>query len=706
MEAAMKTTALKLLVLALALTGMTWAAEDDEPGRGVARISLMNGDVSVRRGDSGDWVAAAVNAALSAEDTVVTGANSRAEVQLDYSNLIRMSANAEVKLADLENQRYTVQVARGLVTFRVLRDSDADVEISTPNVSVRPAGIGTYRIEVRENGDSEITVRSGNADIFTPRGSQQLQAGRTMLARGTAADPEFRIVSAIGRDEWDRWNENRDGYFTRSTSYQYVDSSIYGAEDLDAYGDWSYAAPYGYVWSPRVAAGWAPYSYGQWSWMDYYGWNWVSYDPWGWAPFHYGRWFNNGPRGWCWYPGAMHSRQYWRPGLVAFFGYGGRGGGVGFGFGNIGWVPLAPYETYRPWYGRGMYGGYRNTTIIDNSVHIVNNTNIVNSYRNARIANAVSGVDASQFGRRNANLIRVSDGQMRTADLVQGRMPVVPNRDSLRLSTREINPGQAPRTIAANERFVSRRQPSQVDRVPFDQQQKAIEQVTRRTFNQPSTVQRTDQGAAPAVANGPRNGQGTAPRSFTPADSGNAGVRTQTAPQDRATTDGWRRFGGTTPNDQPRTAPNTAPSVRTAPDQSSAPSNQSNGWRRFEGPSGNTAPQQGSVRDTPRNSAPPSQPSVDRNSGSGQIRISPPIVRQRESAPPPQAPRASESPRYSAPPPREAQPAPRASEPRYSAPPARQAPAVQRYSAPARQAPSGGGGSSRTSQAPSRSRSR
>jgi hypothetical protein len=677
MEAAMKTTALKLLVLALVLTGMTWAAEDDEPGRGVARISLMNGDVSVHRGDSGDFVAAAVNAPLTVDDSVVTGADARAEVQFDSANLVRLSANAEVRLAELDNQHYTVQVARGLVTFRVLRESDADVEISTPNVSVRPAGIGTYRIEVRENGDSEITVRSGSADIFTPSGSQQLQAGRTMMARGSASDPEFRIVAAIGRDEWDSWNENRDGYFTRTASYQYVDPSVDGAEDLDAYGSWSYAAPYGYVWSPRVAPGWAPYSYGQWSWMDYYGWNWVSYDPWGWAPFHYGRWFYNGPRGWCWYPGAMHARQYWRPGLVAFFGYGGRGG-VGFGFGNVGWVPLAPYETYRPWYGRGMYGGYRNTTIVDNSVHIVNNTNIVNSYRNARIPNAVSGVDASQFGRRNANLIRVPDAQMRTADLVQGRMPVAPNRDSLRVSNRDINPGQTPR-ITTNPRFVSRRQPSQVDRVPFEQQQRAMEQVTRRTFNQP------------AVANTPRSGQGTAPRSFAPADNANSGVRTQTGPQDRAATDSWRRFGGTatSPADNgggpARTAPNAAPSYRTAPSQSAVPSNQTNGWRRFEGPNGGSAPQQGSVRDTPRSSAPPSQPSqapsVDRNSGGGQIRISPPIVRQRESAPPPPSAR-------------------------YSAPP-QQAPSSPRYSAPARQAPSGGGGGgSRTSSAPSRSRSR
>ena len=177
----MKTTLLMLLILTLALTGITWAAEDDEPGRGVARVSLMNGDVSVRRGDSGDWVAAAVNAPLSVDDTVVTGANSRAELQLDWANLIRLSSNAEVRLAELEDQRFMLQVARGLVTYRVLRDSEADVEISTPSVSVRPAGIGVYRIEVMENGDSQITVRSGSADIFTPRLDQPLVDAQVRL---------------------------------------------------------------------------------------------------------------------------------------------------------------------------------------------------------------------------------------------------------------------------------------------------------------------------------------------------------------------------------------------------------------------------------------------------------------------------------------------------------------------------------------------
>src|SRR5271157_3081519 len=76
--------------------------EEDGPGRGVARISLMNGDVSVRRGDSGDWVAAAINGPLMADDRVLTGPGARAEVQLNYYNRVRLAGDAEVRFPGLE----------------------------------------------------------------------------------------------------------------------------------------------------------------------------------------------------------------------------------------------------------------------------------------------------------------------------------------------------------------------------------------------------------------------------------------------------------------------------------------------------------------------------------------------------------------------------------------------------------------------------
>ncbi len=105
-----------------------------EPGRAVARISVLNGDVSVRRGDSGDVVAAALNAPLMADDRLLTSSNGRAEVQLDSANMLRIGANSEVRFTAMDTRSFQIQVAAGTVTFRTLRPSQAQVEVDTPSV--------------------------------------------------------------------------------------------------------------------------------------------------------------------------------------------------------------------------------------------------------------------------------------------------------------------------------------------------------------------------------------------------------------------------------------------------------------------------------------------------------------------------------------------------------------------------------------------
>lgn len=472
------------LWLVAGIIALPWARGDDEdgPGRGVARLSVVQGDVSVRRGDSGDWVAGAVNAPLVVQDRVITGVASRAEVQFDWANMVRLSSDTEIRLAELEYRRYQVQLARGTVMLRVLRDTDAEIEVNTPDVSVRPLRKGSYRVTVRGD-ESEITVRSGEAEIYTTSGSERLRAGRTMLVRGAGAGPEFRTVAAIPRDRFDEWNESRDRYLERTRAYRYVSPDISGADELDYHGRWVWVAPYGWVWTPwGVAAWWAPYRYGRWVWIDWYGWTWLSYDPWGWAPFHYGRWFWHPPYGWCWYPGPRHHRHYWRPALVAFFGFHVGGVHVGVGFGRIGWVPLAPYEPYYPWYGPRYYRGYRHPTYIDNSVRIVNNIQIVNVYRNARITNAISGVDTDGFVRGGrVQSLRVSEADWRNARLVQGPVPVVPAAESVRFADLPVRIPSLARG-GERERFFSRRPAPAIERVPFEEQRRGIEHIVRRAF--------------------------------------------------------------------------------------------------------------------------------------------------------------------------------------------------------------------------------
>jgi len=574
------------MILAAGTLAPVRAQDPDDMQRGVARISLMNGEVSVRRGDSGDWVAGIINAPLLSDDRIATAPNSRAEVEFDAANILRIGGNAEVRLTQLEAGRYQMEIAHGTVTFRVLRPSDANVEVDTPTVSVRPSKQGIYRIMVNDAGETQVVVRAGSVEVFTPRGSQWVNAGQMMAARGTAADPEFQIVNANPPDDWDRWNDARDGALMQSKSYQYVGPGVYGVEDLDQHGVWSEVPPYGPVWRPTgVGPDWAPYQAGQWVWEDWYGWTWVSYDPWGWAPYHYGRWFYQTGFGWGWYPGLMGVRHYWSPALVGFFGFGGPGIGVGFGFGfgNIGWVPLAPFEVFHPWWGRGFYGRGINT-------FNVTNVNLTSVYRNARVGNGISGVSYADFrsGRFN-NVSRLSASQVASAGVIRGQVPVAPSNANLRFSNRAVT--NIPRTNE-NTRFFTHQQPSAASRVPFSQQQRSFESGNRGVQSPAGASQGWRRFGEPAGQN--FSGQNSAQR-------GQSNVRGST-PQSQG--GGWQRFG------EP-----------TAPRQSYGGSNNS-GAPRYNAPSApreNTPSYSAPRQSAPSYSAPRSAPSYSapRSGGSG-----------------------------------------------------------------------------------------
>ena len=563
----MRRTLYSVLVVTLSLSGIVTTARAQDPDNsehGVARISIIAGDVTVQRGDSGEETAAAVNAPLMAGDVVSTAPGARAEIQFDSANLVRLASDSQLRISELTGQRDQLQVARGTVVFSVVRDSRSQVEINTPSVSVRPTQRGAYRITVFDDGRAEITPRAGEAEVYGPRGVETLRAGSTMEVRGDPSDPEFQVAGAVAQDDFDRWNAERDQNLMRSHSYQHVNPEIYGADDLDGHGRWVNSPEYGEVWAPNVGPDWAPYRYGRWVWEDYYGWTWVDYDPWGWAPFHYGRWFWGAGYGWCWYPGPIGVRPFWSPALVGFFGFGGFHVGVGFG-GGFGWVPLAPFEAFHPWWGRGYYGGFGNRTVLVNNINVVNNVNIVNTYRNASVANGVTAVNANDFARGRVTPVRVNPAQLRQASLVKGPVPIAPTSSSQRFSDRPVT-SQVHSAALNNGRFFSRNQQqgaAQINRqgsTAAGARASSNSGAWRRFGSQPAIAQRAN--SAPSSGGWSRFGSPTTARSGAPIGNTGGGWRTAgdrpptAAVQQRyqsAPSDGWRRF-------QPATAPRSASS--------------------------------------------------------------------------------------------------------------------------------------------------
>src|SRR4051795_468161 len=85
--------------------------------QGVARLSLIHGDISTQRGDSGDWSAATLNQPVMTGDKVSTGDNARTEVQLDFANLIRLGPNTKINVANLTRKNIQIQVAEGIANY-------------------------------------------------------------------------------------------------------------------------------------------------------------------------------------------------------------------------------------------------------------------------------------------------------------------------------------------------------------------------------------------------------------------------------------------------------------------------------------------------------------------------------------------------------------------------------------------------------------
>jgi hypothetical protein len=451
--------------------GSPQPAPQNDPG--AARISFMRGDVQTQHTGSSDWAAATVNTPVVNGDHISTGQNARAEIQLDHANILRLSDQSTANVVTMSRTQMQLQIGQGLANYEVFKNNEANVEIDTPNVAIRPQmGEGSYRILVNSDGETIVDVRKGSAEISTPQGSTRVERDQRITVQGNADNAQYQVSGAPGKDDWDRWNGDRDRTIEGAQSWQHTNPYYTGTQDLDQNGQWTNVPDYGSVWFPQEGSGWAPYRDGRWVYEPYYGWTWVSYEPWGWAPYHYGRWFVYGGN-WGWWPGPVYGGYYpvWAPAYVSFFGFGGGGFGVGFGFGggfgNVGWLPCGPGDRFFPWYGRGV-----------NRVNVVNITNIHNNFNGGinplregpraysnvdrasndeRVRNGISSMRSNEFGhgRVPTQQSRIDAGSFRQASLMTGTHPVSPSRESFRPTDRQVNPNSIPNRAGSNQHFFS-----------------------------------------------------------------------------------------------------------------------------------------------------------------------------------------------------------------------------------------------------------
>jgi hypothetical protein len=371
-------TATKMIgLLAIALVtmfisiGPSWA-EDEQPVL-VGRVYDIDGDLLRYVPDDNDWVAVVKDAPVGAGDTFFSGNKGMAELISPNGSWVRIGDNTQIQFLTLNADLSETDVAMGMARF-YNKGTDTIIKATSPFGYVMADPGTVFDFYVGENSVEVVAIKgtvsfvqsSTEARYDVNEGSPSIIADQDSVSSGEGTvDPD-----------WDDWNSSRDSYWSakmkvKGPSAGYLPPSlVYDSDVLDENGEWVFLPYEGrdcWFWSPtRVAIGWSPFTIGVWS--DWYGdETWIPAEPFGYVTHHYGNWVYIRNR-WCWAPPVVGVRVglslldvsfWWCPGRVSWIHR-----GV-----YVGWVPLAPGETY---YSHRHWGGRHAREIRDENVTQVN----------------------------------------------------------------------------------------------------------------------------------------------------------------------------------------------------------------------------------------------------------------------------------------------------------------------------------------------
>ena len=410
-----------LFLGAVAIVQPSLAAE--APAMVVGRVSHIEGDLLRYVPEEKDWVAVVRDTPFGAEDTLFSGSRGMAELIVPNGTWIRTGNNTQIQFITLDRDLTEMDVASGVARF-YNKGSETVIKVTSPFGYVLAYPGTVFDFYVGDNSVEVVAVKgrvsfvhaATEAKYDVAAGSPSILADRQQVSSGEGTvDPD-----------WNRWNKVREDFWAakarkRGRSVQYLPPSLrndsYVFEENGRWESVPYEGSERWFWRPRVAVGWSPFTVGRWT--DWYGdQTWIPAEPFGYVTHHYGNWVYVGNY-WYWAPPVVSVQvgspfpdegYYWYPGRVSWIHSGA----------YVGWVPLAPRETY---YSYRHWGGPHDVVVTKSNFGQIN----INP-RNYAYANRAILVNQNDFYRvNNYRDVRVTNVN-RTAILNDYRAaPVVNN---------------------------------------------------------------------------------------------------------------------------------------------------------------------------------------------------------------------------------------------------------------------------------------
>jgi hypothetical protein len=397
---------LLVCLFSAAVMGVPPSAVADAPAVVVGRVYHIEGDLLRYVPEENDWVAVVKDAPFGTEDTLFSGSRGMAELIAPNGTWIRIGNSTQIQFIALDTDLSEMDVAAGVARF-YNKGSDTVIKATSPFGYVLADPGTAFDFYVGENSVEVAAVRGKVSFVHAATDARYgVSAGSPSIL---ADQSQVSLGEGIVDPDWDRWNSRRESFWAtkarvRGRSVEYLPPNLRDeAYALDENGRWenvSYEGEPRRFWRPTtVAVGWSPFTVGRWT--DWDGDQcWIPAEHFGYVTHHYGNWVyvrNN----WYWAPPVasvhvglpfLNIGFFWSPGRVSWIHRGA----------YVGWVPLAPRETY---YSHRNWGGPHTVVITNvniaqininvrnyayaNHAVVVNQNNFyrVNNYRNVRVAN-------------------------------------------------------------------------------------------------------------------------------------------------------------------------------------------------------------------------------------------------------------------------------------------------------------------------------
>ncbi len=396
----------------------------DTPAMMVGRIYHIEGDLLRYVPAENDWVAVVRDTPFGTEDTFFSGDRGMAEMIIPNGVWIRTGNSTQIQFIILDTDLAEMDVASGVARF-YNKSSDTIIKATSP-FGYTLAYPGTaFDFYVGENSVEVVALRGKVSFVHSATEAKyNLAAGSPSIL----ADQQ-QVSSGEGTVDpnWNRWNRGRENFWAakariRGRSVEFLPPGLRDESyALDENGRWErvpYEGTERWFWRPTtVVATWSPFTVGRWT--DWYGdQTWIPAEPFGYVTHHYGNWVYV-RNTWYWTPPVLSARVglplldvgfYWYPGRVSWIHTGN----------YVGWVPLAPRETY---YSYRHWGGPHGV--------VVNNLNITQiniNLRNYAYTNQAVVVNQNNFyGVNNYTKVRVSNINPTTIIKDYHAAPVVNN---------------------------------------------------------------------------------------------------------------------------------------------------------------------------------------------------------------------------------------------------------------------------------------